>query len=79
MMDGSDHPAPAVMRDPETGALRQHGEAVNTAGNSAPEGDSSDESSGDGLTPEAREELGGLHEPDQRSTERPDIGTPDEE
>jgi hypothetical protein len=74
-----DHPAPAVMRDPETGAIRQHGEPVNTAGNQVPIGDSSDEESGDGLNDDAREALTREQEPDQQDTDRVDIGTPTED
>jgi hypothetical protein len=71
-----DHPAPAAMRDPETGFIRQHGEPVNTAGNQSPQGDATDEGSGDDfLSPEARANLTKQHEPDQADTERPDIGT----
>jgi hypothetical protein len=47
---GGEHPAPAIMRDPETGALRQHGEAPSSATDSVPVGDSSDEES-DGTDP----------------------------
>lgn len=76
-----DHPAPAVMVDPATGFMRQHGESlINTAGNQAPIGDLSDTTSADNaLDPEARERLDAVTEPDQAETNRPDLGTPDQE
>lgn len=69
---GGEHPAPAVMRDPNTGFMRQHGEALNTAGDQAPIGDSSDAS-------DAEREPQGVVEPEQVDTDRLDIGTPVEE
>lgn len=73
-----DHPAPAVMVDPATGNLRQHGEPVDTAGDQSPRGDSTDRPSGDVVTdPEARARLNAGYEPEQVHTERQDIGTPE--
>jgi hypothetical protein len=71
-----DHPAPAVMRDPATGFMRQHGEGPLTAGDQSPIGDTVDRMAGDGLDPEAREKLHAEHEPDQIDIDRSDIGTP---
>lgn len=70
---GGEHPAPAVVRDPETGFVRQHGEALNTAGDQAPYGDASDESDAS-----AEREPQGVVEPDPVETDRIDIGTPEE-
>lgn len=75
---GGSHPAPAVMRDPD-GTVHSAGlpPAGNAAGEAAPVGDESDQASESGfLTPEAREELEAVHEPEQVETERPDLGTP---
>lgn len=70
------HPAPAIMPG-EDGVLRQHGEGPTSAGDSAPEGDSSDRSDVD-VDQEAQAKLNAEHEPDQVETDRPDLGTPTE-
>jgi hypothetical protein len=69
---GGEHPAPAVMRDPNTGYLRQHGEALNTAGDQAPLGDDADAT----VAEDSEGEPQGVVEPEQVDTDRIDIGTP---
>lgn len=73
----ADHPAPAAVRDPETGHVRVAGEApANTsAGTQVPVGDSSDEQAGDVEDAEARERLNAVTEPEPIETDRPDLGT----
>jgi hypothetical protein len=68
-----------VMRD-ASGFPRQHGEAPNTAGDSAPVGDTADEADASGaLTDDAAEAFNRVTEPEQVHTDRIDIGTPAEE
>jgi hypothetical protein len=69
---GGEHPAPAVVRDPNTGFMRQHGEALNTAGDQAPIGDDSDAS----VAADSEGDAFGVTEPEQVHTDRVDIGTP---
>lgn len=71
-----DHPAPAAMRDPETGRLRVAGEPETGAGTAVPVGDSTDLQAGDVTDESARERLNAVTEPEQQETERPDLGTP---
>lgn len=73
------HPAPAAMRDPETGEVRVAGSPPGAASGTAPAGDSPDLQSGEDVTdPEARERLNAVHELEGEDTNRPDLGTPDE-
>lgn len=72
-----DHPAPAAMRD-ESGALHSAGRPPSGTVESeeSPTGDATDlTDAGHAQSPEAREELDSVHEPDQVETDRPDLGT----
>jgi hypothetical protein len=70
-----DHPTPAVMRDPETGAIRVAGQPSNGAIGASPEGDDFDAQSGDVTDPAARARLNAVSEPEAYAIKRPDIGT----
>lgn len=72
-----DHPAPAVMRDPETGALHSAGEAPAGTAESGqpPASDTADLQAGDVTDEEARERLNAVIEPEPHPIERPDLGT----
>lgn len=65
-----EHPAPAAMRDPETGELRVAGQppAGTAALSEAPAGDTSDVRSGDDVDPEVRERSSTRYTSRSRST-----------
>lgn len=73
------HPAPAAMRDPQTGEVRVAGSPPSAASGTVPASDSPDEQAGDVTDPQAREQLSAVHELENEPTDRPDIGTPDEQ